>query len=95
MRYGKVSPKGFLLKRGTVRRLLLPDFQVFSFIKHFMLLNYARVRVENEQPTKAFKHLHSVEVFELIFCESTSYQCEILPNYNDCDAQCDEAVLQL
>ena len=26
-----------------------------------------------------------MKVFELLFCESTFYQSEILPNYNDCD----------
>ena len=26
-----------------------------------------------------------MKVFELVFGESTCYQCDILPNYNDCD----------
>ena len=72
-----------------------PRFPGIFLIKRFMLLNHVRVRVQNAAAYQTFKRWHTVKVFELVFCESTCYQCEMLPNYNDCDAQCAEAVLRL
>ena len=50
----KVHPHDLLLKRGRVRRLVLPDFPIFSFIKHTMLHIHARVRVQKAAANQRF-----------------------------------------
>ena len=91
----KDNSKLFLLKCGTVRCLMFSDFQVFSFIKHFKLLNHARVRAQKQLPTNAFKRWHYVNVLELVLCESACHECEILPDNNNVDGESAEAVLRL